>query len=143
MPTAIVDVLAGMAIARLPLIVVDCPDPGALAMFYGAMLDWKIDVSANRPSACAETASASPSIRWLVTRRRSHAHKHPAVVRRPVMSRAMPDTARCASQPRLPTVHRRDSAGEPFRWPIVDGLAAAGDSRTESPMMRSTRPCSV
>ncbi|MFE4171702.1 VOC family protein [Streptomyces sp. NPDC056909] len=29
-----------MAIARLPLIVIDCPDPGALAGFYGAMLDW-------------------------------------------------------------------------------------------------------
>ena len=23
----------------------DCPDPGALAAFYGTMLDWKIDVS--------------------------------------------------------------------------------------------------
>ncbi|HET6480758.1 MAG TPA: hypothetical protein VFG35_12070 [Actinoplanes sp.] len=27
-----------MAIARLPLIAIDCPDPGALATFYGAML---------------------------------------------------------------------------------------------------------
>ena len=35
----------GMAIARLPSIVIDCPDPGALARFYGAMLDWKADVS--------------------------------------------------------------------------------------------------
>jgi hypothetical protein len=51
-PTAIVDIVAGMAIARLPLIVIDCPDPGALARFYGAMLDWKIDVSANRASVC-------------------------------------------------------------------------------------------
>jgi hypothetical protein len=54
MPTASVDIVAGMAIARLPLVVVDCPDPGALARFYGAMLDWKIDVSADRASACAE-----------------------------------------------------------------------------------------
>jgi hypothetical protein len=46
-PTAIVDIVAGMAIARLPLIATDCPDPGALARFYGAMLDWKIDVSAD------------------------------------------------------------------------------------------------
>jgi hypothetical protein len=42
-----------MAIARLPLIVIDCPDPGALARFYGAMLDWKVDVSTDRASACA------------------------------------------------------------------------------------------
>lgn len=49
----IVDSLGGMAIARLPLIVVDCPDPGALARFYGAMLDWKIDVSADRAAVCA------------------------------------------------------------------------------------------
>ncbi|MCH6471974.1 VOC family protein [Sinomonas terrae] len=33
-----------MAIARLPSLVIDCPDPGALARFYGAMLDWKVDV---------------------------------------------------------------------------------------------------
>jgi hypothetical protein len=44
-----------MAIARLPLIAIDCPDPGALATFYGAMLDWKIDVvSADRASVCPE-----------------------------------------------------------------------------------------
>jgi hypothetical protein len=34
-----------MAIARFPGIVIDCPDPGALAAFYGAMLDWKAEVS--------------------------------------------------------------------------------------------------
>jgi predicted enzyme related to lactoylglutathione lyase len=33
-----------MAIARFPGIVIDCPDPGALAAFYGALLDWKVDV---------------------------------------------------------------------------------------------------
>lgn len=53
-PTAMVAILAGMAIARLPLIAIDCPDPGALARFYGAMLDWKIDVSADRASVCPE-----------------------------------------------------------------------------------------
>ncbi|MDQ1033945.1 putative enzyme related to lactoylglutathione lyase [Streptomyces sp. V3I8] len=42
-----------MAIARLPLVVIDCPDPGTLARFYGAMLDWKIDVSTDRAAACA------------------------------------------------------------------------------------------
>ena len=34
-----------MAIARFPSIVIDCPDPDALATFYGAMLDWKADAS--------------------------------------------------------------------------------------------------
>jgi predicted enzyme related to lactoylglutathione lyase len=31
-----------MAIARNPHVVIDCPDPAALATFYGAMLDWKV-----------------------------------------------------------------------------------------------------
>jgi predicted enzyme related to lactoylglutathione lyase len=34
-----------MAIARFPSIVIDCPDPEALARFYGTMLDWKVDLS--------------------------------------------------------------------------------------------------
>ena len=34
-----------MAIARFPSFVIDCPDPGALAAFYGAMLDWKVELS--------------------------------------------------------------------------------------------------
>jgi Glyoxalase-like domain len=34
-----------MAVARFPSIVIDCPDPAALATFYGAMLDWKVEVS--------------------------------------------------------------------------------------------------
>lgn len=33
-----------MAIARFPSIVIDCPDPDALAAFYGTMLDWKTEV---------------------------------------------------------------------------------------------------
>ena len=36
-----------MAIARFPSFVIDCPDPGALATFYGAMLDWKTDISSD------------------------------------------------------------------------------------------------
>ncbi len=36
-----------MAIAQFPSIVIDCPDAGALATFYGAMLDWKVDVSSD------------------------------------------------------------------------------------------------
>ena len=34
-----------MAIARFPGLVIDCPDPGALATFYGTMLDWKIKIT--------------------------------------------------------------------------------------------------
>ena len=34
-----------MAIARFPSIVIDCPDAGALATFYGTLLDWKVESS--------------------------------------------------------------------------------------------------
>jgi len=34
-----------MAIGRFPGFVIDCPDPGALAAFYGALLDWKVEIS--------------------------------------------------------------------------------------------------
>ncbi|GIE74901.1 glyoxalase [Actinoplanes philippinensis] len=37
--------IGGMAIARFPTIVLDCPDPAALAKFYGEMLDWKAEPS--------------------------------------------------------------------------------------------------
>jgi predicted enzyme related to lactoylglutathione lyase len=36
-----------MAIARFPSIVIDCPDPGLLAKFYGELLDWKVDISSD------------------------------------------------------------------------------------------------
>jgi predicted enzyme related to lactoylglutathione lyase len=36
-----------MAIARFPSLVIDCPDPTALAQFYGAMLDWEVNASAD------------------------------------------------------------------------------------------------
>lgn len=36
-----------MAIARFPSIVLDCPDPGILAKFYGELLDWKVDSSSD------------------------------------------------------------------------------------------------
>jgi predicted enzyme related to lactoylglutathione lyase len=32
-----------MAIARFPVVALDCPDPGALAEFYGALLGWKVE----------------------------------------------------------------------------------------------------
>ena len=31
-----------MAIARFPSVVLDCPEPGRLATFYGTLLDWKV-----------------------------------------------------------------------------------------------------
>jgi catechol 2,3-dioxygenase-like lactoylglutathione lyase family enzyme len=33
-----------MAIARFPVVAIDCPDPGAIARFYAAILDWPVDV---------------------------------------------------------------------------------------------------
>lgn len=36
-----------MAIARFPTFVIDCPDAGVLATFYGALLDWKVEVSSD------------------------------------------------------------------------------------------------
>jgi hypothetical protein len=36
-----------MAIARFPSLVIDCPDPGLLAKFYGELLDWKVDISSD------------------------------------------------------------------------------------------------
>ena len=43
-----------MAIARFPGLVIDCPDAKVLADFYGAMLDWKIDVKENWADIRAE-----------------------------------------------------------------------------------------
>ncbi|HSN44567.1 MAG TPA: VOC family protein [Propionibacteriaceae bacterium] len=34
-----------MAIARFPSIVIDCPDPAVLGTFYGALLDWNVEIS--------------------------------------------------------------------------------------------------
>jgi len=34
-----------MAIAQYPAFVIDCPDAAALATFYGALLDWKVNTS--------------------------------------------------------------------------------------------------
>jgi hypothetical protein len=36
-----------MAIAKYPSFVLDCPDPAVLATFYGALLDWKVETSAD------------------------------------------------------------------------------------------------
>jgi predicted enzyme related to lactoylglutathione lyase len=33
-----------MAIARMPSIVVDCPEPAVLARFYGTVLDWQVEL---------------------------------------------------------------------------------------------------
>jgi predicted enzyme related to lactoylglutathione lyase len=43
-----------MAIARFPSLVIDCPDPVALATFYGALLDWKATASPERGEIRAE-----------------------------------------------------------------------------------------
>lgn len=33
-----------MPIARFPSLVLDCPDPKPVATFYGALLEWKVDL---------------------------------------------------------------------------------------------------
>ncbi len=33
-----------MAIARFPVVAIDCPDPGELARFYGSILEWPLTV---------------------------------------------------------------------------------------------------
>jgi len=43
-----------MAIARYPSIVIDCPDAGALASFYNAMLDWTIKTDSDWAEIRAE-----------------------------------------------------------------------------------------
>jgi predicted enzyme related to lactoylglutathione lyase len=40
-----VGTVPAMAIARFPSFVIDCPDAGVLAAFYGALLDWKVETS--------------------------------------------------------------------------------------------------
>jgi predicted enzyme related to lactoylglutathione lyase len=35
-----------MAIARFPVIVLDCPDPAVLGHFYGTLLGWEVEQSA-------------------------------------------------------------------------------------------------
>ncbi len=44
-----------MAIARYPSFVIDCPDPAALATFYGTLLDWKAEISSDRAEVRAES----------------------------------------------------------------------------------------
>lgn len=49
-----------MAIARFPVTVLDCPDPQALAQFYGALLGWEVD--RDEPDWCAIRADYGDSI---------------------------------------------------------------------------------
>jgi predicted enzyme related to lactoylglutathione lyase len=43
-----------MAIARFPSIVLDCPDPAALATFYGRLLDWEVSIDEDWAEVRAE-----------------------------------------------------------------------------------------
>jgi predicted enzyme related to lactoylglutathione lyase len=47
-----------MAIARFPVVVLDCPDPKILAEFYGTLLDWKVQQVGDGWSARAEYGDA-------------------------------------------------------------------------------------
>ena len=43
-----------MPIARFPGLIIDTPDPAALANFYGALLDWPVTVANDRAEIRAE-----------------------------------------------------------------------------------------
>jgi predicted enzyme related to lactoylglutathione lyase len=45
-----------MAIASSPGLVIDCPDPGVLAQFYAALLDWTVEVDDDGSWADARSA---------------------------------------------------------------------------------------
>lgn len=53
-----------MAIAKFPSFVIDCPDPGALATFYGALLGWDVkddgDWAEIRPADGSDCISFQP-----------------------------------------------------------------------------------
>jgi hypothetical protein len=48
-----------MAIARFLTLVLDCPDPGVLARFYGALLDWGVEVDDDGTWADVKAADGS------------------------------------------------------------------------------------
>lgn len=50
-----------MAIASNPGLVIDCPDAGKLAAFYGALLDWKVSWNADDEGEWAEIRPADGS----------------------------------------------------------------------------------
>jgi len=47
-----------MAIARFPVVVLDCPDPKALAEFYSALLGWSVEEGEDWWSVKAEYGDA-------------------------------------------------------------------------------------
>jgi predicted enzyme related to lactoylglutathione lyase len=55
----------GMAIARYPSFVIDCPDAAALAAFYGALLDWKVKASADWADLRPDDESACVSFQQV------------------------------------------------------------------------------
>ncbi|MGC3953783.1 MAG: VOC family protein [Propionicimonas sp.] len=48
-----------MAIARFPNPVIDCPDPAQLATFYGALLDWPVDLDGDWADIRSDGAAIS------------------------------------------------------------------------------------
>ncbi|HUR15428.1 MAG TPA: VOC family protein [Mycobacteriales bacterium] len=48
-----------MAIARMPSLVLDCPDAGGLARFYAALLDWEVRVDEDGTWADVKPADGS------------------------------------------------------------------------------------
>lgn len=49
-----------MAIAHTPNVVIDCPDPGQLARFYGTLLGFEIDIDDDNSWAAIRSEGSSP-----------------------------------------------------------------------------------
>jgi len=50
-----------MAIARSPVVVIDCPDPAALATFYGSLLGWEVKPEKDNEWAAVQDPSTGQS----------------------------------------------------------------------------------
>lgn len=57
-PSGNASIVPAMAVARFPVVVLDCPDPKTLAEFYGTLLQWKVQQSGDGWSARAEYGDA-------------------------------------------------------------------------------------
>ena len=46
--------MPNMAMGAFPGVVIECPDAGGLATFYGAILDWKVEIETDRAEVRAD-----------------------------------------------------------------------------------------
>jgi hypothetical protein len=102
-----------MAIARFPNFVIDCPDPGALATFYGALLDWKTEISADWAEIRAENGNCvcfQPVADYTPPRCSNSARPSPST------SQAPPSGCSSTRRGTPSASASTDYAGRPERW---------------------------